>query len=768
MHPIGDLLIAPEQELSTLLSSPRVSPGTIVRLDRLDPRSVSDASSGSGMIGLSRELFLDPAGVGGGRQGHTAEESGLASLAARRVTSLHVVRSEDAGAVERIIELERLFRARFRAISDVDRIRNVPWHQVLVFLRPVRRGELQILEEFIQSLESLEADRVGPICRSFVVDSRLRSTADHVLLEAASIWPELVAGVIHLIRGAEVETHRNPVRLVAWRHLEVGPSIPDAEFQSMFRTRFLVEEESRELTEKELEGLPTIQSRWVTNPDVVDRSIRELDVGGDGGRRLEFRPRGWVARARERQVASRLPDAEAAKRRRTQAGKSWRHQSRERLSGLDVALNDWEESAWSLASATPGGLAYLADVETGRGEVLQKVNDQRTAWSGLWKEIERQDRQRLELLAGAEVLDELHQHFVSWAGRLVMGVIGGLIMIYLAFVVIAPLFPGGIPWWVWASGAAGVAGALSAGFVSQQAESPVGVDLAARLEERVAALAAEDVTRQALSIMKKGQDVGDEQSAMFSRQSVRGLAGRAQRSLRSGLNPMESLATKVNPSAGVPSARLVVPQEAQKSAFERASVIATHGTEDPNLRRSLLEEGMRKHIEDVRRILDAGWRDLFLQLDRERRGRLPGSDLRLGWKSVVAECAREMRSLVIRDIAESGGRREFGVVRTGTLETIEQLMGLRTQDDPHARCCLSCRVSVDDVGRWMADGSHVQGPMFRTLEPPGAVGDVLRRIRERHNLGVLNEPSTGPVGFIFEEVPLRSDAYGEVVGEEGS
>ena len=772
MASAGDLLIAAGDDLARLTRSSRLSPSMVVSLERLDPDDVRSIPVDTPIIAIRREAILDGHGVGGGSSAHTLADSALAALTRRRIVTLHVVRSESPSAIGRVLEQERLLRSRIEGVVDVDRVRDIHWRQILIFKRPIREGELEELSSFIHGMEALNAssiDRIGPICRSFVMDSRLRSTAGHELLESAAIWPEMVAGLLHLIHGSATRFERDDVRLVAWRHVEVGPSIPTDEFRAAFRSGFLVPEESRQPSESETGSLPTIESRWVHDPEVVDEILANETSGEEKAETdsIEFRIRNWKERAREDQTRRRLPDADAARRRRARLGTEWRRRSRAQLGKVDDVTTSWEEAAWGLASNHPSGLTFLADTETGRGEVLRQVEQQQAAWSSLWELIGQHARDRADILEGTKVLDELHRHFVGWAGRLVLGVIAALVLLHLVFVVIAPLVPGAIPWWVWASGAGAMVGPFIACLFSHRIEQEAGRDLARRLEARIVSLQRENVAGQALEIMKDGQTIGDEQCAMVSRQSVRGLAGRALLAMQLGLDRMGGLVAGTTGSGAIVGRSPVVPGIAsQIRVFEAATVVATHGTDDDDLRRELIETAMSKdEAQDaIRQQLQEGWQSLYVRLDRLNRGHLPASSLREGWKSLVANCRRAMRELVIKDIVDHS-RPGIGEQVEREAERVKHLLGVATGDDDFVRPGLSCRVTVDDANRDGVSGDRsMQGSTFLVLKPDGHIGEVLEKV-EMGRYSSPGPPALGAIGYVFEEVPIDGQDYGLKDGE---
>ena len=190
-------------------------------------------------------------------------------------------------------------------------------------------------------------------------------------------------------------------------------------------------------------------------------------------------------------------------------------------------------------------------------------------------------------------------------------------------------------------------------------------------------------------------------------------------------------------------------------------MVATHGTDDDDLRRELIETAMSKDEaqEAIRQQLQAGWQSLYIRLDRLNRGHLPAASLREGWGLLIANCSRAMRELVIKDIV-GHSRPRIGEQVEREAERVKRVLGVATGDDDFVRPCLSCSVTVDDANHDGASGDRsMQGSTFLVLKPDGHVGEVLEKV-EAGRQSSPGPPARGAIGYVFEEVPIDGEDYG--------
>lgn len=761
------MLIATSDDLDRLLNSPRFSPELVVRLgekgwDSLDPRLDGP------FVAVDMEAFESEVH----RHGRLTEFGRvLGRLARRRGVVLHHVGSR--ADVELALRRESRIRDWILEVAESDRLTGEPWYQVWVHSAPLEQDWLRAIDGFVR--ESCDGrSKIARVATAYILDRQLRGSAEGHVLESPFVWPDLLCGLLNRIHSAPQSSaqsdSKDEMRLAAWRTLSVGPQYPQAEFRSAFR---------------ELIGrlrTPSSEVDVAFNPDKVDhvdrwqgqdpgpveaalKAASESQSSDSAARstevRVDFRPRSfnnW-----ERQVARWLPDSEDERTTRALAGRQWRLRDLEAFRSHVRQQASFEQAAWEAAHEDPAALQRLQVMPIRTNEFRAALHEHVERWRRHRQKIGDAAEGRRRVVVGAGVLDELEEHFVNWPGRLLFAVFTSLLMLYLSYAVVAPLIPGGMPWWVWGMGLGGACGAFLSAVLSHELERQSARHHAHWLNNRLSHLAGLDLSRASLELLRNAQKVGDLQLAMLGRRVVRELSRRAGYTV--GLDAQDQRITRLV-AARVQSDGAELPvveaeTRRQEAILENTLWIRTHGTESPELRIRNLKRASQVELESQRVALRKSWKALLEKLDPNVRGHFPVSGLQKGWFDLLDTRRRDFYARLIRFTIDS----EAGHETDGNeldLEISSRFMGEAGRD---TRPLLSCRwltrdtVATNDSSKNLSLSRVLRIGTSEQLKWCPVFKDSFAKSQFR-SLKDLNSRIDGVV-TILEEVQIRLDGGGE-------
>ncbi|MDP6719745.1 MAG: hypothetical protein QGF59_13880, partial [Pirellulaceae bacterium] len=361
----------------------------------------------------------------------------LATLVDRQLVAVDVV---DQDHVAEAIERHRTLKSDLAKLQGRGRAAAAGWTLVLVV-----RGDLSDSDK-----EAIRTAKEDMSNRIYLMDHKLHSPEHGGFVEAANVWPAMIPGLLIRLRYGSPPN----AGVWAWRTVSLEPSVPVvpvlAEFQRWVNDRAVGSRESGHGAEGESDG-------FELSPFQLSRPSFSLGDGKDDIT-ICFLTCNFAG---EVDAALHAPDREEI---RAKAANQLRDEAVSGAAKADGKVREREKRSWGCAAKSPTsnvsmGKKVLAELGKVRAELAASPN----SWDELLGRLQDAERRRRAAVEVAEVLADARSRFISWPLRLGVAFAAILLVFYLVFITLYPLFGGVLAGWTfWGACIAGIGGVVAA------------------------------------------------------------------------------------------------------------------------------------------------------------------------------------------------------------------------------------------------------------------------------------------------------------------